>query len=263
MDPGSSSTRPDFFQDTLKRVKRGSCFMDVEDEIFNLSVLYITKGPLSDSALELPDFYIVGSVQLGAREETVDLVRRFDRKEDRDTFEECLHRSSSAPFSMQPLRRLNINGAPCLAVSSTPVYTLQEMVPPGSYVLSASVMGPFELSASVKGNMFLKIATFFLGNNRVYPGKWDLKKLWRGAGKYKKLRLFDVKGHFTVDPEHLRSLGLLFEDFSAFKMHGDFDFYRKARQFLDVNNKALGEQKVKYNAMMQINSAEVGTREDL
>ncbi|KIK62020.1 hypothetical protein GYMLUDRAFT_42459 [Collybiopsis luxurians FD-317 M1] len=112
---------------------------------FGPSVNYYVKRPLCLFVQELKDYFIVGSRQEGSPFETVDIVRKFDQEEDRDTFESQLKKSSWAPFSMQPLWRVNVNGSPCLAVSSIPVYTLQEMfgkVPPDT----------------VKENVYLKIA---------------------------------------------------------------------------------------------------------
>ncbi|KIK66572.1 hypothetical protein GYMLUDRAFT_906735 [Collybiopsis luxurians FD-317 M1] len=93
-----------------------------------VQVHYYIKGPLRRDISQLGDYYVVGSCQEGMPGERVDIVRRFDREEDRDTFKYRLQRSSWAPFSMQPLWKLNINDSPCLAVLSAPVYTLQEMV---------------------------------------------------------------------------------------------------------------------------------------
>ena len=59
---------------------------------------------------------------------------------------------------------------------------------------------------------------FFLRNNEVYPGQWDSLQLWEGEGKYKDLRLFDQNGNFLIDPEGLKLLGLLHEDFREFKV---------------------------------------------
>ncbi|KIK55063.1 hypothetical protein GYMLUDRAFT_880532 [Collybiopsis luxurians FD-317 M1] len=92
-----------------------------------VQVVYTIKGHLRGNILQLEDYFSVGSCQEGTIGERVDIVRRFDREEDLETFENRLRRSSWAPFSMQPLWRLNISGFPCLAVSSAPVYTLQEM----------------------------------------------------------------------------------------------------------------------------------------
>ncbi|KIK62031.1 hypothetical protein GYMLUDRAFT_562091 [Collybiopsis luxurians FD-317 M1] len=83
----------------------------------------------------------------------------------------------------------------------------------------------------VQKNLYLKISAFFLGNSRVYPGKWDNRDLWYGEGKYRNLRLFDQSGNFTIDPESLRLLGLLYEDFEEFKEQGDLNFYQDAEQY--------------------------------
>jgi hypothetical protein len=60
--------------------------------------------------------------------------------------------------------------------------------------------------------------TFFQQNNLGYPGKWNSHDLWKGLGKYKDLRLFDLDGNFIMDPEGLKSKGLLYEEFEGFKV---------------------------------------------
>ncbi|KIK50425.1 hypothetical protein GYMLUDRAFT_51214 [Collybiopsis luxurians FD-317 M1] len=103
-------------------------------------VVYTVKGPIG----QLQDYYFVASQQEGSPGERVDIVRRFDRKEDRDAFESLLQKTGFVPFSMQPLWRLSVYGAPCLTVSSA-LYTLQEMMD-----------GEFP-SFAVQDNVYLKI----------------------------------------------------------------------------------------------------------
>ncbi|KIK61366.1 hypothetical protein GYMLUDRAFT_581287 [Collybiopsis luxurians FD-317 M1] len=171
--------------------------------------------------------------------EQVYIIRKFDREEDRDSFHNRLQRSSWAPFSMQPLWKLNINGSPCLAVSSAPVYTLQEMTGGPVY------------SKEIRKNMYLKVAKFFLENDKVYPGHWNSAQLYDGRGKYRNLRLFDESGIFTINPEELKSLGLIYEEFDEFKKLGDKKFSEQVRQYWEKHNME-GKKELNYEAMMHI-----------
>ncbi|KIK61362.1 hypothetical protein GYMLUDRAFT_581102 [Collybiopsis luxurians FD-317 M1] len=140
---------------------------------------------------------------------------------------------------MQPLWKLEINGSPCLAVSSAPVYTLQEMI------------GRTYYSPAVKTNMYLKVAKFFLENDKVYPGHWDSFQLWEGRGKFRKLRLFDQNGNFIIDPEELKSLELIYEEFEGYKKYGDREFCEKARKYWEKHDME-GKQQLHYEAMLHI-----------
>ncbi|KIK50977.1 hypothetical protein GYMLUDRAFT_410396 [Collybiopsis luxurians FD-317 M1] len=177
-----------------------------------VQVAYTVLGPIG----QLRDYFFVASQQEGSPGERVDIMRRFDQKEDRDAFESLLQKTGFAPFSIQPIWSISVHGAPCLAVSSAPVYTLQEM------------MGGQFPSLAVQDNV---IITFFQQNHFGYPGKWESEGLWKGLGKYKDLRLFDLDGNFVIDPEGLIHKRLLYDEFKEFKKYGDVLFYQKAKKF--------------------------------
>ncbi|KIK55071.1 hypothetical protein GYMLUDRAFT_48025 [Collybiopsis luxurians FD-317 M1] len=208
---------------------------------------YIVKGPLRRGILQLGNYFIVGSCQEGMPGERVDIVRRFDCEEDRDTFEGRLKRSRWAgQLSMQPLWKINIGGHPCLVVSSAPaVYTLQEMLG-----------GKFP-SDEVQENMYIKLIAFFQQQSEVYPGQWDSYKLWKGEGKYENLRLFDQSGNFIVNPEELKVLGLLYEDREEFQEHGDVNFNNKVIEYHCTWDEWGREDKLNHLTMMHIKSEEV------
>ncbi|KIK52139.1 hypothetical protein GYMLUDRAFT_50091, partial [Collybiopsis luxurians FD-317 M1] len=214
-----SDQHSSFFQEAHSFQLIGPSFVNGDQTVYygprDYQVGYSIEGRIP----QLRDYFFVASQQEGSPDKRVDIMRRFYREEDRDAFASRLQKTAFAPFSMQPLWRLSVHGAPCLTVSSAPVYTLKEMMD-----------GQFPMLWEQE-NVYLKIMTFFRQNDLGYPGRWDSEGLWKGWGKYKDLRLFDFEGNFVIDPEGLIARGLLYEDFKEFKKYGDAQLYQKAMKY--------------------------------
>ena len=55
-------------------------------------------------------------------------------------------------------------------------------------------------------------------NENIYPGDWSRRAVWNNEGIYKDLRLFDQDGKFVVDPEHLKSVRLLYDEWAEYQV---------------------------------------------
>ncbi|KIK49968.1 hypothetical protein GYMLUDRAFT_51431 [Collybiopsis luxurians FD-317 M1] len=147
MDPSNSESLPGskqrstFFSKARNFQVKDSNFVKGDQTIhYGPRVGYTIEGPIG----QLRDYFFVASHQEGSPGKRVDIMRKFNREEDRDAFESLLKKTGFAPFSIQPIWSISVHGAPCLTVSSV-LYTLQEM------------MGGHFPSLVLQDNVYLKI----------------------------------------------------------------------------------------------------------
>ncbi|THU88876.1 hypothetical protein K435DRAFT_803189 [Dendrothele bispora CBS 962.96] len=111
------------------------------------------------------------------------VIRRFNRKEDRDRLMILLERFGWTPFVMKKFWALTINGDPCLVVDSAPVYTWQEAVQ-GNLIEDTQYLQTYHAWTNLQKRSWIR-----------YGDKEDMG--------VQTLQLFSIEGSIVLDPEKL------------------------------------------------------------
>ncbi|THU84138.1 hypothetical protein K435DRAFT_806968 [Dendrothele bispora CBS 962.96] len=139
------------------------------------------------------------------------VIRRFNRREDRDCFVTLLDRYGWTPLVMKKFWALTINGDPCLVVDSAAVYTWQEAVQ-GNLI---------EDTMMTRAKFYLQTYQFFQHAETdpqrrrwiYYGGKEDMG--------VQKLRLFSMEGNIILDPEKLELDDLIRNNYLMVRIYVD------------------------------------------
>ncbi|THU96964.1 hypothetical protein K435DRAFT_796897 [Dendrothele bispora CBS 962.96] len=148
------------------------------------------------------------------------VIRRFNRKEDRDRFMTLLDRYGWTPLVMKKFWTLTINGDPCLVVDSAAVYTWEEAVQgnliedsPLTYIKMWLQIGQLErqLQCQLAGT-----------NSQTRKLSYDTENMDEEP------RLFSMEGKIILDPEYLLGPDDLVEDEDFMKANMMFQELRMA-----------------------------------